>query len=122
MNNRLDLILFLTIVTVVSVVWGRVTRVGSRKFIASMAHFIMKYSRMNAELIRTYLVLSIYLLVGLGASLALLLASQVNLLSFFPLDPRYFMVVPLAFIAQNALTGLVMSSLMVAEPTLDVSS
>jgi len=122
MDNRFDLILFLIIVTVASIFWGRINRIGYSKFITSIVHFIMKYSKMNAELIRSYLVWSIYMFVGLVAAVALLLTYQVNLMRFLTLDPRYFTLIPLAFIAQNSLTGLMMHLLIVANPTMDVFS
>src|ERR1700751_594014 len=117
MDNRFDLILFLIIVTVASIFWGRINRIGYSNFITSNVHFIMKYSKMNAELIRSYLVWSIYIFVGLVASLALLLTYRVNLLRFLTLNPRYFIVIPLAFIAQNSLTGLMMQLLILAKGT-----
>jgi hypothetical protein len=120
MNSRFDLILFLIIVTVASIFWGRINRIGYSKFITSIVHFIMKYSKMNAELIRSYLVWSIYIFVGLVAAVALLLVYQVNLLRFLTLDPRYLTLIPLAFIAQNSLTGLMMQLLIVAKPTMNV--
>ena len=120
MSNRVDLIVFLIIVTACSIFWGRINRVGYSNFITSIVHFIMKYSRMNAELIRSYLVWSIYMLVGLVAAVALLLTYHVNLLRFLTLDPRYFTLIPLAFVAQNTLTGLMMQLLIVAKPMLNV--
>lgn len=120
MDNRFDLILFLIIVTAASIFWGRVNRIGYSKFTTSIVYFIMKYSKMNAELIRSYLVWSIYMFVGLVAAFALLLTYQVNLLRFFALDPRYFTLIPLAFIVQNSLTGLMMQLLITAKPRIDV--
>jgi hypothetical protein len=79
MDNRLALILFLIIVTATSIFWGRINRIGCSKSITSIVHFIMKYSKMNAELIRSYMVWFIYMFVGLGAAVALLTAYQVNL-------------------------------------------
>jgi|SRR5215471_10107516 len=120
MDNRIDLILFLIIVTVASILWGRINRIGYSKFITSIVHFIMQYSKMNAELIRSYLVWSIYMFVGLVAAVGLLLTYRVNLLRYLTLDPRYFMLIPLAFIAQNSLTGLMMHSWIAAKPTMNV--
>ena len=117
MANRFDFILFLIIVTAASILWGRINRIGYNNLITSVVYFIMKYSRTNTELIRSYLVWSIYMLLGLIASVALLLTYQVNLLRFLPLDTRYFMVVPLAFIAQNSLTGLLMQLLVLVKGT-----
>lgn len=118
----MDLILFLIIVTVASIFWGRINRIGYSKFITSIVRFIMKYSKMNAEIIRSYLVWSIYMFVGLVAAVALLLTYRVNLLRYLTLDPRYFALVPLAFLAQNSLTGLMMSVLIAAKPKMDVFS
>jgi hypothetical protein len=120
MDHRFDLILFLIIVTAASIFWGRINRIGYSKFITSIVHLIMKYSKMNAELIRSYLVWSIYMFVGLVAAVALLLTYRVNLLRFLTLDPKYFTLIPLAFIAQNSLTGLMMHFLIVAKPTMNV--
>jgi len=120
MDNRVDLILFLIIVTVVSIFWGRINRIGYSKFITSIVHFLMKYSKMNAELIRSYLVWSIYMLVGLVAAVALLLTYRVNLLRFLTMEAKYFALIPLAFIAQNSLTGLMMHFWIVAKPTTNV--
>jgi len=120
MSNRVDLTVFLIVVTAASVLWGRVNRTGYSNFITSIVHFIMKYSRMNTELIRSYLMWSIYMLVGLVAATALFLTYHVNFLRFFTLDPGYFTLVPLAFIAQNALTGLMMQVLIVARPMLNI--
>ena len=75
---------------------------------------------MNAELIRSYLVWSIYIFVGLVEAVALLLAYQVNLLRFLTLNARYVTLIPLAFIAQNSVTGLMMQLLILAIPTLNV--
>jgi|ERR1022692_608579 hypothetical protein len=122
MDNRFDLILFLIIVTVASIFWGRINRIGYSKFITAIVHFIMKYSKTNAELIRSYLVWSIYVLVGLLASVGLLLMYRVNLLRFLTLDPRYFSLIPVAFIAQNSMTGLMMQLLIVARPRMNVFS
>jgi hypothetical protein len=118
----LDLILFLVIVTVASIFWGKINRIGYSKFITSIVRFIMKYSKMNAEIIRSYLVWSIYMFVGLAAAVVLLLTYRVNLLRYLTLDPRYFALVPLAFLAQNSLTGLMMSVLIAAKPKMDVFS
>jgi hypothetical protein len=120
MDDRFDLILFLIIVTVASIFWGRINRIGYSKFITSIVHFVMKYSKMNTELIRSYLVWSIYMFVGLVAAVALLLTYQVNLLRFLTLDPKYFTLIPLAFIAQNSLTGLMMQLLIRAKPMMNV--
>ena len=120
MGSRFDLILFLIIATVVSIFWGRINRIGYSKFISSIVHFSMKYSKINAELIRSYLVWSIYMLVGLVAAVALLLSYQVNLLRLCALDPKYFTMIPLAFIGQTSLTGLMMHLLLTAKPTMDV--
>ena|ERR1700733_12430126 len=120
MGNRSDLILFLIIVTLVSIFWGRINRIGYNKVITSIVRFIMKYSKMNAEMIRAYLVWSIYMLVGLVAAVGLLSTYQVNLLRYLALDPAYFVLIPLAFIAQNSLTGLMMDLLILAKPTMDV--
>jgi hypothetical protein len=120
MGNWFNLTLFLIIVTGASIFWGRINRIGYSAFITSIVHLIMKYSRMNAELIRSYLVWSIYMLVGLVAPVALLLTYHVNLLRFLTLDQRYFALIPLAFIAQNSLTGLLMQLLIVANPTINV--
>ena len=117
MYKPFDLVLFLVIVTVISIIWGRINRIGYSKLITSIVHFIMKYSRMNAELTRSYLVWSIYILAGLVASLALLLTYRVNLPRFLTLDRGYFIVIPLAFIAQNSLTGLMMQLLILAKGT-----
>jgi membrane protease YdiL (CAAX protease family) len=120
MGSRLDLVVFLVVATAASIVWGRINRIGYSGFITSLVHFCMKYSKMQADLLRCYLVWSIYLLVGVVASVALLAAYQVNLLRFLALDPRYFTLVPLVFIAQNSLTGFMMSVVTVAKPATDV--
>jgi CAAX prenyl protease-like protein/uncharacterized protein DUF5968 len=120
MNNRFDLILFLLIVTVASIFWGRVNRIGYSKFITTIVHFFMKYTKMDAELIRSYLVWSIYMFVGLVAAVALLLTYRVNLLRFLTLDPRNFALIPLAFIGQNSMTGLMMQLLIVVKPTMSI--
>ena len=120
MRNPLGLILFLIIVTIVSIFWGRINRIGYSKFITTIVRFIMKYSKMNAEMIRSYLVWSIYMFLGLTAAIALLLLYKVSLLRYLTLDPRYFVLVPLAFIAQNSLTGLMMDLLIVARPTMNL--
>jgi membrane protease YdiL (CAAX protease family) len=54
--------------------------------------------------------------VGLVAAVGLLLAYQVNLLRFLTLNPKYFTMIPLAFIAQNSVTGLLMQALIAARP------
>lgn len=120
MDKRSDLILFLIIVTFASIFWGRINRIGYSKFITSVVQFSMKYSQMNPELIRSYLVWSIYMLAGLVAPVALLLSYRVNFLRYLTLDSGYFMLIPLAFIGQNSLTGLMMQLLIVARPTLNV--
>jgi membrane protease YdiL (CAAX protease family) len=58
--------------------------------------------------------------VGLVAPVALLLTYRVNLLRFVSLEQRYVALIPLAFIAQNSLTGLMMQLLIVAKPTMNV--
>jgi membrane protease YdiL (CAAX protease family) len=120
MSSRLDFILFLIIVTVISIAWGRINRIGYSKVITSIVRFIMKYSKMHAELIRSYLVWSIYMIVGLIAAVALLTAYRVNLIHFFALDPKYFIMVPVTFIAENSVTGLMMQLLLLARRTTDV--
>ncbi len=102
--------------------WGRTNRIGYSRFITSIVRFVMKYSKTNAELIRSYLVGCIYLLVGLVAAVVLLLAYQVNLLPYLNLDPTYLAVIPLTFIAQNSLTGLMIGLLIVAKPSLNLFS
>jgi|SRR5215471_1730850 len=120
MNNRFDLSLFLIIVTVASILWGRINRIGYSNFITSIVHVIMKYSKMNAELIRSYLVWSIYMFAGLVAAVALLLTYRVNFLRYLTLEPKTFTLIPLAFIAQNSLTGLMIQSWIAAKPTMNV--
>ncbi len=120
MGNPLDLYLFVIAVTVVAVVWVRINRIGYSRFITFIVRFIMRYSQMNPELIRGYLVWFIYLSAGLVAAVALLLAYQVNLLRYLALDYRYLALVPLAFIAQNSLTDLMISLLTVAKPSLNI--
>ena len=122
MGDRLDLVLFLSIATAASILWGRTNRIGYSGFITSLARFIMKYSKMNAELVRSYLVWCIYLLVGLLAAMTLLLTYQVDLLPYLTLEPTYVALIPLTFIAQNALTGLVISLLIVAKPNWNLFS
>jgi hypothetical protein len=122
MGDRLELLVFLTIVTATSVFWGRINRIGYSRFITSLVRFVMKYSKMNAELIRSYLVWGIYLLVGLLAAVTLLLAYQVGLSPYLNLDPAYLPVIPLTFIAQNSLTGLVIALLIVGRPSLNLFS
>ena len=116
----MDLIVFVVLVTGMSVVWGRINRIGYTAFITTLVRFVMKYSKMNAELIRCYLVWGLYLLVGLAAATTLLLGFQVNLLAYLKLDPVYLPIVPLTFIAQNSLTGLVIGLLIVGWPGLNL--
>lgn len=120
MSSRLDFVLFLIIATAVSVAWGRINRIGYSKFITSIVRFIMKYSQMHAELIRSYLVWSVYMISGLVAAVALLMAYKVNLLRFFVLDPKYFILIPVTFIAENSVSGLMMQLLLLARRTMDV--
>lgn len=120
MSSRLDFVLFLIIVTAVSIAWGRINRIGYSKTITSIVRFIMKYSKMHAELIQSYLVWSIYMIAGLVAAVALLMAYRVNLLRFFALDPKYFIVIPVTFIAENSVSGLMMQLLLLARRTIDV--
>lgn len=122
MDKQFELILFLIIVIAVSIFWGKVNRIGYSKPITSIAHLIMQHSKMNVEFIRSYTVWCIYIFVGLAAAVALLTAYQVNLLRFLTLDPRYVPLIPLAFIAQNSLTGLLMQLALAAKPTIDVFS
>ena len=116
------LALFLIIVTVASILWGRANRIGYSRVITSAARFIMKYSQMNEDLIRSYLVWCIYTSAGLVGAVALLAAYQVDLLRFLTLAPNYLWVIPLAFIAQNSLTGLMMQLWLVTRPRSDVFS
>jgi hypothetical protein len=120
MHNAVSLGVFLILVTAASVFWGRVNRLGYSRVVTSLGRFIMKYSKIHAELLQSYLVWSMYLLTGLVAALALLTAYQVNLLHFIPLATRYVPVIPLAFIAQNSLTGLMMQLWLVSRPASNV--
>ena len=122
MSSAGNLVGFLIIVTAISVFWGRINRIGYSKPITSIVRSVMNYSRMNSEMIRAYLVWSIYLLVGVIAAVALLLAYRVSLVHWLALERRYLGVVPLAFIAQNSLTGLMMTLVMAARPTMNISS
>jgi hypothetical protein len=121
-KTAVALALFLIIVTVVSILWGRTNRIGFSRVITSATRFIMKYSQMNADLIRSYLVWCIYMSSGLVWAVALLATYEVDLLRFVPLAPNYFWVIPLAFIAQNSLTGLMMQLWLVTRPRSDVFS
>src|ERR1051325_2200827 len=103
MSSAGNLVGFLIIVTAISVFWGRINRIGYSKPITSIVRSVMNYSRMSSEMIRAYLVWSIYLLVGVIAAVALLLAYRVSLVRWLALERRYLGVVPLAFIAQNSL-------------------
>jgi hypothetical protein len=114
-----ELLVFLTICSFVSVLWGRVNRIGYSKLITSIVHFIMRYSRMSSELIRSYLVWIVYLATGLASSLGLFAMYRVNLLHFLALDGAKLLI-PLAFIAQNSMTGLMMQSAVALWPTLNV--
>jgi len=120
MNNWFDLLSFLLIVTVASILWGRVNRIGYSRFISSVVYFLMKYTQANTELIRGYLVWFIYMSAGLAAAAALLLAYQVDLPRYLALDRKYFVLVPVAFIAENALTGLMMQLLVLARPAMSI--
>jgi membrane protease YdiL (CAAX protease family) len=121
-QSAVALALYLIVVTVISILWGRTNRIGYSRVITSAARFIMKYSQMNEELIRSYLVWCIYMFVGLSGAVALLAAYQVDLFRFLALDPEHLWVAPLAFIAQNSLTGLMMQLWLVARPKSDVFS
>jgi membrane protease YdiL (CAAX protease family) len=121
-QSAVALALFLIVVTIVSILWGRTNRIGYSRVITSAARFIMKYSQMNEELIRSYLVWWVYMFVGLIGAVALLAAYQVDLFRFLALDSEYLWVIPLAFIAQNSLTGLMMQLWLVARPKGDVFS
>ena len=118
----MDLVLFLAIATGVSVFWGRINRIGYSRLITSLVRFVMHSSKMNAELIRCYLVWGIYVLVGLAAAVLLLLAYQVNLVSYLNLNPAYLPIIPLTFVAQNSLTGLLIGMLIVGWPSLNLFS
>jgi membrane protease YdiL (CAAX protease family) len=121
MDKRSDMIIFLVIITVFSIFWGRVNRIaGASKLTGSIAHFSMKYSRMKSELIRSCLVWSIYMLAGLVAPVVLLVAYRIDFSPYFALNPGYFILIPLAFIGQNSMTGLLMQLVIVARPTLNV--
>jgi len=116
------LALFLTVVTVTSVLWGRANRIGYTKGITTPARFIMKYSRVTEEAIRSYLVWCVYMAVGLVGAVVLLAAYDVDLVRFMPLAPGYAWAIPVAFIAQNSLTGLMMQVWLVARPRSDIFS
>ena len=116
------LVLFLIIVTVASILWGRTNRIGYSRVVTSAARFSMKYSQVNEDVIRSYLVWCIYMSAGLVGAVALLTAYRVDLLQFLALAPKYLWVIPLAFIAQNSLTGLMMQLWLVARPRSDVFS
>ena len=122
MGNRLDFILFLVAVTAVSIAWGRINRIGYSKAIISVARLIMKYVNLNADLIQSYLVWFVYMLVGLIASIVLLAVYRVNLLRFLALNPRYFPVILVTFVAESSLTGLMMQLSLLAKPTIDIFS
>jgi membrane protease YdiL (CAAX protease family) len=111
---------FLSIVTAGSVLWGRINRIGYSPVITVPARFIMKYSRANEELIRSYLVWCVYMSAGLIGAVALLVAYGVDLLRFLPLAPEFVWAVPVAFVAQNSLTGLMMQIWLVARPSSDI--
>ena len=81
------LAIFLIIATSASVLWGRINRIGYSVVITSPARFIMKYSRANEDLIRSYLVWWVYMGAGLAGAVALLAAYDVNLLRFLYLAP-----------------------------------
>jgi Type II CAAX prenyl endopeptidase Rce1-like len=121
-SRWLDFVLFLIIATVVSIAWGRVNRIGYTKAVTSVVRFFMKYSKMNTSLIQSYLVWFIYMAFGLTAAVALLAAYQVSDRPFIELDPRYLPVVPLAFIAETSLTGLMIQLALLARPAVDVFS
>jgi membrane protease YdiL (CAAX protease family) len=114
------LALFLILSAVAAIGWGRVTRVGYAPIIALPVRFIMKYSRMSADRVHSYLVWAIYMCTGMVIALALLVAYRVDLLSYFGLSAKYIAVVPLGFIAGNSLTGFLMQILLVIRPNLDV--
>jgi Type II CAAX prenyl endopeptidase Rce1-like len=116
------LALFLTVVTVTSVLWGRTNRIGYTRGITRPARFIMKYSRVTEETIRSYLVWCVYMAVGLLGAVALLAAYDVDLVRFLALPPGYVWAISVAFIAQNSLTGLLMQVWLVARPKSDIFS
>ncbi|MFG1610496.1 CPBP family intramembrane glutamic endopeptidase [Actinoplanes sp. NPDC049265] len=114
------LTLFLSVVTILAVLWGRTNRLGYSRFITSPARVIMTYSRMTDELIRSCLVWCLYLSVGLLGAVALLVAYRINLLNHLTVSQGQAWVIPVAFIAQNALTGLMMQLWLVARPGSDI--
>lgn len=116
MSHYPELGLFLASVVVASIVWGRIGRAGYSRVITSVLRFTMRYSRMTEEVIHSYLMLGVYLAVGLIASLALLAAYHVNLLGFFALESEHIPIIPLTFIAQTSLTGLMMGLALVVRP------
>jgi membrane protease YdiL (CAAX protease family) len=119
LHPSLELIAFLIAASGVSVAWGRINRIGYGRLITSIVHFIMKYSRTDTELIRSYLVWILYLFTGFGAAVALFVLFRVNILHFLGLEEGWVLI-PLAFVAQNAMTGLMMQSVLSAWPTLNV--
>lgn len=114
------LTLFLVVAAGASIVWGRVNRLGFSRGTTWVVRSIMKYSRTNEELIRSYLIWCLYMAVGAIAAVALMLAYHVDLLRFLGLAPNFAWIIPLTFIAQNSLTGLLMQLWVVARPSSDV--
>ena len=122
MERSLELSVFRAIVTAVSMCWGRVNRIGYSNVVTEMVRVVMNYSRMNAELIRCYIVWVIYLALGAATSILLLTIFKINFLRYLTLGPASLPLIPLAFIAQNSLTGLLMQTVIAVKPGADIFS
>lgn len=102
--------------------WGRINRLGYTWGATSVVRTVMKVSTLSEQLIRSYVVLAGYLVVGIVGSALFLVVFQVDIAQFAGMPLEEWWIVPLAFIAENSFTGLVMQLVLLVRPQWNVTS
>lgn len=100
--------------------WGRINRSGHSSWATWCVRRALKHSRISAEAIRSYLIWGTYMVAGIAGAAVLSVVYGVNLVGILPLRVGYLPLVALAFVAQNAVTGLLMQLWLVARPRSNV--
>lgn len=104
---------FLIVVTVFSIVWGRVILFNAKKkYIMNLARFIMRFSRAKQNTIHSAILGSLYITTCLTGSIILCILFKINILKYFAIRVEYIIFIFIGIAAQMSVSTMMMSVVM----------
>ncbi|NOX62163.1 MAG: CPBP family intramembrane metalloprotease [Chloroflexi bacterium] len=108
-SDTMALVIYLIIISVFSVYWGKATRLARNGRVANaLAHQIMRYSRIDFEPAKAYTLWFIYVFTGIFGATVLLLAYDVEFTKYLSLKREYIVYILIGMVAQLSLSSLIL--------------